>query len=157
MKGVNDDQVGDIVRFAAENLDIVKGVNAQPIAFEGRIDESERKEGRITIPDFINLLEEQTEGEIPRESFYPIPFVVPFSYFVEAWKGMPQLEFTVHPHCGAATYVFVENGKFIPITEFVDVEGLMESLMEAAEEISKSKIGKLKAMAKMTMLGGGSL
>ncbi|HID19491.1 MAG TPA: radical SAM protein [Methanophagales archaeon] len=147
MKGVNDDQVGDMVRFAAENLDIVKGVNAQPIAFEGRIDESERKEGRITIPDFINLLEEQTGGEIPRESFYPVPFVVPFSYFVGAWKGVPQLEFTVHPHCGAATYVFVENGRFMPITEFVDVEGLMEFIKVAAEEIRKSRIGKIRAVA----------
>ena len=154
MKGVNDDQMGDIVRFAADNLDVVKGVNAQPIAFEGRIDESERKKGRITIPDFMKLLEEQTDGEIPKESFYPVPFVVPVSYFVEAWKQVPQLELSVHPHCGAATYVFVENGKFIPITEFIDVEGFMEFLMESAEEINKSKIGKLKAMAKMMRLGG---
>jgi uncharacterized radical SAM superfamily Fe-S cluster-containing enzyme len=154
MRGVNDDQMGDIVRFAADNLDVVKGVNAQPISFEGRIDESERKKGRITIPDFMKLLEEQTDGEIPKESFYPVPFVVPVSYFVEAWKQVPQLELSVHPHCGAATYVFVENGKFIPITEFIDVEGFMEFLMESAEEINKSKIGKLKAMAKMMRLGG---
>jgi len=146
MRGVNDDQMGDIVRFAAGNLDVVKGVNAQPIAFEGRIDESERKEGRITIPDFMKLLDEQTNGEIPKESFYPVPFVVPVSYFVEAWKREPQLEFTVHPHCGAATYVFVENGKFIPITEFIDVEGFMEFLLDAAEEINKSRFGKIKAI-----------
>ncbi len=149
MKGVNDDQVGDMVRFAAENLDIVRGVNAQPVSFEGRVDESERKKGRITIPDFINLLEEQTDGEIPRESFYPVPFVAPFSYFVEAWKGIPQMELTVHPHCGAATYVFVDNGRFTPITEFVDVEGLMEFLMEESEEIKKSKVGKMKAAARI--------
>ncbi len=147
MKGVNDDQMGDIVRFAADNLDVVKGVNAQPIAFEGRINESERKKGRITIPDFMKLLEEQTDGEIPKESFYPVPFVVPISYFVEAWKGVPQLEFTVHPHCGAATYVFVEDGKFIPITEFMDVEGFMEFLGGAAEEMTRSKVGKIRAIA----------
>ena len=149
MKGVNDDQMGDIVRFAADNLDVVKGVNAQPIAFEGRIDESERKKGRITIPDFMKLLEEQTDGEIPKESFYPVPFVVPVSYFVEAWKGVPQLEFTVHPHCGAATYVFVEDGKFIPITEFIDVEGFMEYLLNAAEEINKSRFVKIKAITRL--------
>jgi uncharacterized radical SAM superfamily Fe-S cluster-containing enzyme len=147
MKGVNDDQIGEMVRFAAKNLDIIRGLNAQPIAFEGRVDESERKRGRITIPDFINLLEEQTEGEIPKESFYPIPFVLPVSYFVEAWKRVPQIEFTVHPHCGAATYVFVERGRFIPITEFIDVEGFIEFAKEAAEEMNKSKIGKLKALA----------
>jgi len=147
MKGVNDNQMGDMVRFAAENLHIIKGVNVQPIAFEGRVDEAERKKGRITIPDFIKLLEEQTDGEIPRESFYPVPFVLPVSYFVEAWKRKPQLELSVHPHCGAATYVFVENGKFIPITEFMDVEGFMEFLSEGAEETGKSKIAKIKATA----------
>ncbi|NQE44613.1 7,8-dihydro-6-hydroxymethylpterin dimethyltransferase [ANME-1 cluster archaeon GoMg2] len=153
MKGVNDHQIGDMVKFAAKNLDVVRGVNAQPISFEGRVDESERKERRLTIPDFIKRLEEQTDGEIPRESFYPVPFVLPFSYFVEAWKGIPLLEFTVHPHCGAATYVFVENGKFIPITEFIDVEGLMEFLMEGAVEIKKSRIGRLKTMAKLILSG----
>mgnify|MGYP001026920380 CR=1 FL=1 len=147
MKGVNDDQIGDMVRFATEHLDIVRGLNAQPIAFEGRVDESVRKKGRITIPDFIHLLEEQTDGEIPKESFYPVPFVLPVSYFIEAWKRVPQIEFTVHPHCGAATYVFVENGRFIPITEFVDVEGFIEFSKEAAEEMNRSKIGKLKAIA----------
>jgi hypothetical protein len=148
-KGVNDDQIGDMVRFASQNLDVVRGVNAQPISFAGRVTEKERKEGRITIPDFINLLEEQTGGEIPQESFYPVPFVLPISYFVEAWKRSPQIEFTVHPHCGAATYVFVEKGKFIPITEFIDVEGLMEFIKQEAEEMEKSKIGKIKAMMKL--------
>lgn len=147
MRGVNDDQIGEMVRFAAKNLDIIRGLNAQPIAFEGRVDESERKKGRITIPEFINLLEEQTGGEIPKESFYPVPFVLPVSHFVETWKGVPQIEFTVHPHCGAATYVFVERGRFIPITEFIDVEGFIEFANEAAEKMKKSKIGKIKALA----------
>ncbi len=154
VKGVNDHQVGDIVRFAAENLDIVRGVNAQPVSFEGRVDDSERSSGRITIPDFINALEEQTNGEIPRDSFYPVPFVVAISHFVEAWKGMPQLELSVHPHCGAATYVYVDDsGKFVPITEFVDVEGLMEFIEELAEEMHGSRIGKLKAMARILTRG----
>jgi uncharacterized radical SAM superfamily Fe-S cluster-containing enzyme len=148
MKGVNDDQIGDIVRFAAKNLHIIKGVNAQPISFEGRMDEAERNNGRITIPDFIRLLEEQTNGEISRESFYPVPFVLPISYFIEAWKDIPQLAFTVHPHCGAATYVFVENGKFIPITEFLDVEGFMELLIKKADEIAGSRFKNIAKMRK---------
>ena len=31
------------------------------------------------------------------------------------------------------------------ITEFIDVEGFMEFLMDAAEEINKSRIGKIRA------------
>jgi uncharacterized radical SAM superfamily Fe-S cluster-containing enzyme len=53
----------------------------------------------------------------------------------------------VHPHCGAATYVFVVDGKFVPITDFMDVEGFMEFLKENAEETSRSKIRKLRATA----------
>lgn len=146
-RGVNDDQIGDIMRFAATKLHIIKGVNVQPISFEGRVDDAERKRMRITIPDFIRLLEEQTNGEIPAESFYPVPFVLPVSHFVETWKQVPQVEFTVHPHCGAATYVFVVDGKFVPITDFVDVEGFMEFLKENAEETSRGRIGKLRATA----------
>ena len=37
-KGVNDDQIGNIIRFAAKNLDVIKGINVQPISFAGRID-----------------------------------------------------------------------------------------------------------------------
>jgi len=76
-----------------------------------------------------------------------VPFVLPVSYFVEAWKKVPQLEFTVHPHCGAATYVFGENGRFIPITEFIDVEGFMD---DGCSGRDKSRIGKIRAIAGLT-------
>jgi len=72
-RGVNDDQIGGILRFAAQNLDVVRGVNVQPISFEGRIDGVQRSKMRITIPDFIKLVEEQTDGQISRDSFYPVP------------------------------------------------------------------------------------
>ncbi len=36
LKGVNDDQIGDILRFAAKNIDIIRGVNFQPVSFAGR-------------------------------------------------------------------------------------------------------------------------
>jgi hypothetical protein len=35
-KGVNDAQVGDIVRFASRNIDLVKGVDFQPISSNSR-------------------------------------------------------------------------------------------------------------------------
>jgi uncharacterized radical SAM superfamily Fe-S cluster-containing enzyme len=58
---------------------------------------------------------------------------------------------TNHPACGAATYVYVERKgkdvKFIPLPEFVDVEGLAEYLEEKAKELegrgrlTKAKVG----------------
>ena len=36
VKGVNDQQIGDIIRFAIKNIDIIHGVNFQPVSFAGR-------------------------------------------------------------------------------------------------------------------------
>ncbi|MDW7732353.1 MAG: radical SAM protein [Methanolobus sp.] len=135
-KDINDHQVGDIIRFAAKNRDVVKGVNFQPVSFTGRICQEEREKNRITIPDLAKLAEEQTGGEIPRDAWYPVPFVVPISQFLAKARHKALPEMTVHPHCGAATYLFVDNDRIVPITDFVDVEGLMEMIDEASQELN---------------------
>lgn len=148
-RGVNDGQMGDIVRFAAENLDVIKGVNVQPVSFVGRIDQNERADRRITIPDVLSLLEEQTDNEITREDFYPIPIVAPISHLVERNTGLPQVVFTVHPHCGAATYVYCCDGKLVPITRFIDVEGLFELISDVAANFYGSNLERLRMYSKV--------
>jgi len=151
-KGVNDHQAGDIIRFAANNIDTVKGINFQPISFSGRINKKERMDKRITIPDLAGLIEEQTGGIITADDFYPVPIIVPISHFVSTNECIPNVEFTVHPHCGMGTYIYVENGKMIPITRFIDVEGLIEHVEELAsngdEWLGKS-IGKIKRIGSL--------
>ena len=149
-KGVNDDQVGDIIRFAVNNMDTVKGINFQPISFAGRINKEERMEKRVTIPYLFDRIEEQTGGAITAEDFYPVPFVVPISHFVNAEEGFSSIEFTVHPHCGTGTYIYVENGKMIPITRFIDVEGLLEHVDKLASTNEKW-IGK--SLGRIKMIG----
>ena len=159
VRGMNDDQIGDIMEVAKKNSDIVKGVNFQPVSFSGRIDKEQLRKERITIPDTLELLEEQTNRQILKNDFYPIPCVVPISRFVEAWKKEPQVEFTVHPHCGAATYVFLENDKFVPITRFINVEKLLNLIEESIDDlkgpdfikevINLDKIEKTKVFAKI--------
>lgn len=133
-KGVNESQAGDIIRFAADNTGTIEGVNFQPVSFTGRINKEERVEKRITISDLFRLIEEQTGGDILSEDFFPVPFVVPISRFLSSLEGAPKFEFTVHPHCGAGTYACIENGKIIPVTRFIDVEGLIENINELARE-----------------------
>jgi hypothetical protein len=146
IRTVNDHQLGDIIRFAADNIDVVRGVNFQPVSLVGSMPKRERERFRITIPDCIKLIEEQTDGEISRDDFYPVPSVAPVSWFVEAVTGRPQYALTTHFACGMATYVFKENGKLLPITRFVDVEGLLEFLNEKAESIRHSRIKSIKAL-----------
>jgi len=133
VKGVNDNQLGRIINFAAENHDVIRCVNVQPVSITGRIDRNKLAEYRITIPDFMRLVEEQTNGQILQSDFLPVPFVVPFARAVGALKGTRYPEFTMHEHCGMATFVFVEDGRVTPITRYANVEAFMNIMNEVAE------------------------
>jgi hypothetical protein len=145
--GVNDGEVADILKFAIENRDVVRGVNYQPVSFCGRISVEERMEKRFTTSDIALKLAEQTDF-LSKDDFYPVPAVAPLSELLSLITKEPKVAFTVHPHCGIATYLFHgEDGEIVPITRFVDVEGLLEEALKLAEEIeSKGKGGILKAL-----------
>ncbi|MDR1727712.1 MAG: radical SAM protein [Acidobacteriota bacterium] len=70
-KGVNDTQVGDILRFAKSRMPAVKGVHFQPMTHMGRYPRSPRNEDRILVPDLLAAIEEQTGGELAVENFIP--------------------------------------------------------------------------------------
>jgi uncharacterized radical SAM superfamily Fe-S cluster-containing enzyme len=137
MKGVNDGQVGDILRFAMDHSYAVRAVNFQPVAFTGRISRKGREERRITIPDLMRLMEEQTDGLIKREDWFPVPAANPFSRFMGHLKGMKFVDFSAHPHCGMASYLIVEEGEIKPITQYIDVNQFIESLDEGNKMIEE--------------------
>lgn len=66
---VNDDQIGAIIKLAKEYIPAVKGVYFQPLSYFGIYPDDNRK--RITIPEIIRNIEEQTCGEIKADSFLP--------------------------------------------------------------------------------------
>jgi uncharacterized radical SAM superfamily Fe-S cluster-containing enzyme len=144
IKGVNEQQLGDIIRFAIDNFDVIRCVNVQPVSICGRIAEDEREKMRITIPDFMQLIEEQTDGKIKTSDFYPVPTVVPISKAVGALKGKEYVEFTTHPHCGMATYAFVEDKDLIPITRYGNIDKFIKILEKVYEDASKGKTRKAK-------------
>ncbi len=153
IKGMNTDEVGDIIRFAAYNMDIVRAVNFQPVSLTGRIKKSEREKLRVTIADTVKLIEEQTEGQITVNDWFPVPASVPISVFIEALANKFKFEMANHPQCGVATYVYVSKGKgntveFIPITRFIDVDGFLNYLMKKANELRSGK-GRLLIGSKM--------
>jgi len=142
VKGVNDDQLGSIIEFAHKNFDVVRCVNFQPVSITGRISYEKRKEMRITIPDCTRLIEEQTGGTIKASDFYPVPCVLPVAKAVEALKNRRYPEFTIHEHCGAATFLLENEGKLVPITRFVDIDGFMggmDRVYETARRGSKRR------------------
>jgi uncharacterized radical SAM superfamily Fe-S cluster-containing enzyme len=69
--GVNDRELGSIVKFAFENLDVVRGVHFQPVSYFGRYPQAPSNTDRITIPEVIRKLEVQTGGLIASQAFRP--------------------------------------------------------------------------------------
>jgi 7,8-dihydro-6-hydroxymethylpterin dimethyltransferase len=148
IRGKNDQELGDIVRFAVQHISVIRGVNFQPIAFTGAASDDDVKNLRITIPDVLDGLEKQLGGILRKDDFYPVPCVLPFSDLVEAYTGRPQVRFTAHQHCGAATYVFVQNdGTIVPVNRMVDVDSFFESISQMAEKLKKGgTINKYSAL-----------
>lgn len=150
---INDHEVGAIVRFGQKYMNRpVNGEIFQPISFTGRMEEKEREKDRrerqkfrITIPDVIERIEEQTDGEIGRNDFFPVPAVGTISDFVGDLFGK-RYELTSHFACGMATYVFKEGDKLIPLSRFVDVDGVLEYMKEKDKEIND---GKSKTQVKL--------
>ncbi|MFP4545507.1 MAG: tetraether lipid synthase Tes, partial [Methanomassiliicoccales archaeon] len=148
VNGINQDQVGPILEFAIENSDVIRGVNFQPVAFTGRIDREQREKERYTLTDMVRDVGEQT-GYTTKDDWYPVPAVAPISSFVSSIMGEEKVTFTAHPHCGLATYLFIHDGKVIPLPRFIDVEKLFTGLFELSERTERAKVkfpSKVKAL-----------
>ena len=138
IKTKNDHEIGAIVRFAAENISVIRGVNFQPVSFTGAANPEEIARERITIPELLDRIEGQTDGAVLKNDFYPVPCVLPVSEFVEVYTGKKQIKFTAHQHCGAATYVFVREDGIVPINRMIDVDAFFSSIEQLTRKLEKS-------------------
>jgi uncharacterized radical SAM superfamily Fe-S cluster-containing enzyme len=139
IKGINDHQLGDILRFGFRNNDVVRSVNFQPVSLVGKMPQEDREKHRITIPDAIKGIEEQTNGEVTEDDFYPVPTLANFTRFVEGLTGKAEYDLSTHFACGMATYIFNDDGKMIPLPKFFDVDGFLEYVGEKADELEAGK------------------
>ena len=71
MKGANDDELGDILRFAADNMPIVRGVHFQPVSLFGRYSAGE--DARTFPSCLIKLSVKQMESLKGPTFCHPMP------------------------------------------------------------------------------------
>ena len=98
-RGVNEHEIGRIVDFAIEHP-AVRGITFQPAFHAGRHAPHDPMK-RMTIPEIVRLIEEQTGGKFVASDFVPVP--------------------CCFPTCNSVTYAFVEGGKVTPLPRIVDV------------------------------------
>ncbi|MBR2716667.1 MAG: radical SAM protein [Oscillospiraceae bacterium] len=66
--GVNDGELGNILRFAEKHMPSVRGVHFQPVSYFGRCELPGEKR-RITIPALLRDIERQTDGRMKASDF----------------------------------------------------------------------------------------
>ena len=69
--GVNDHQLGDIIKFALQKMPTVRGVHFQPISFFGRYPKAPDNGMRITLPEVMQKIVEQSRGRIKPANLAP--------------------------------------------------------------------------------------
>ena len=96
--GVNDDNIGDIIKFAVENSPQVRGVHFQPVSYFGRYPQPPEDRDRITLPEILHAIEAQTKGKFTLEDFAPSA--------------------CDHPRCGFhGDFVVLPNSKIMKLTK----------------------------------------
>jgi len=53
---VNINNIGNIIRFALENISVVRGVHFQPVSYFGRYPEHPTDADRLTLPELMRYL-----------------------------------------------------------------------------------------------------
>lgn len=152
IKGVNENQIWPIIKFAFENMDVVRGVNFQPVSFCGRMSKEKREKQRFTISDLKHTLSQQSDGVIKPQHWFPVPSVLPLIELYEEITGNRAVTFSTHPLCGEATYLIKDDkGNPVPLTAFIDIDKFIELIEKYNKEIKKDnsfKEMKLLALTK---------
>lgn len=85
--GINDGEIGALIDFAALRLPDVRGIHFQPMSYFGRYP-GEAGE-RLTIPDILRKIEEQTSGRMKAADFSPGTAENPYCSFNASYLLQP--------------------------------------------------------------------
>ena len=142
VKGVNDHQLGDMVRFAIDNIDCVSGFSFQPVAFTGRINRRELEAKRFTQSDLAHCISDQTGMTDDYNDWFPLSCTSPFSKLLSALQNFERPNLTSHPHCAMGTYLYVDpvSKKAVPITRFFDVGAMLRDIDLLARKAEGARI-----------------
>jgi hypothetical protein len=141
--GVNDHEMGAIVEFALDNLDVVRSVNFQPVSHFGRYAENE---GRFSLDAAAGRLAEQFDAVEPRD-FLPAPCC---SAYCQSGTALV-------PTGGDGD----DDGDVVPLTRFLDHD-LWQSVLGGVDEadwmefLAKTDVGRDRACGTSGCCGSAS-
>ncbi len=103
-RGVNEHEVGALVQFGLDHP-AVRGVNFQPVTHTGRHLPFDPMD-RVTIPEVIQRIQDQTDSLFMKSDFVPVP--------------------CCHPGCQSITYAYVEDSQVTPLPRLINVDDYLD-------------------------------
>ncbi|MGH9969432.1 MAG: radical SAM protein [Pyrinomonadaceae bacterium] len=142
VNGINNDQVGSIIRFALDNPKKIAFLSFQPVSFTGRdeeITEQRRLQQRYTLSHLAHDVKNQVGITEPTRDWFPLSLMGAFADFADLVHG-PEAEWGqvscgCHPNCGVGTAVMVdkETREMRPVPEFLNIPGLVKDMQKITD------------------------
>ena len=110
-RGVNEAEVGEIVRFGIEHP-AVTGVFFQPVTHSGRFPGGSDPLDKLTNPDVIDAIADQLPHWFRADDFVPVP--------------------CCSPTCRSATFALYDGRDLVPLPRLVDVEEYLDYVSNRA-------------------------
>jgi 7,8-dihydro-6-hydroxymethylpterin dimethyltransferase len=142
VNGVNNDGLGDIVRFAIENIHKIHGVLFQPVMFTGRdegISSDERYAKRYPLTQLAYDLQEQgSTAWRPMRDWFPISDYGIFAHLSDVLAPHAELGSLfpdTHPNHGMFSLLLVDTDQkaAFPIPSFFNLEQFMRDIVEITD------------------------
>jgi hypothetical protein len=142
VKGINDHEIGAMIRLAIDNIDTVSGFSFQPVCFTGRINRRELEAKRFTQSDLAHCVADQTGLTDKYDDWFPLSCTSPFSKLLTGLQNFNRPNLTAHPHCAMGTYLYVDTAtkKAVPITRFFDMPAMLREIDLLARQSAGAKI-----------------
>jgi uncharacterized radical SAM superfamily Fe-S cluster-containing enzyme len=109
-RGVNEHEIGKIIDFAIKHP-AVRGINFQPAFHAGRHMSHDPMQ-RMTIPDILKLIEEQTKEVFKVSDFVPVP--------------------CCFPTCNSVTYAYIDGDTVTPLSRVINVYDYLDYITNRA-------------------------
>ncbi|HBR57284.1 MAG TPA: radical SAM protein [Blastocatellia bacterium] len=142
VNGINNDQVGSIIRFALENPKKISFIAFQPVSFTGRdehITEQRRLQQRYTLSHLAKDVQKQVGITEPTRDWFPLSLMGAFADFADVVHGPDadwgQVSCGCHPNCGVGTAVMVnkDTNEMAPVPQFLNIRGLVTDMQHITD------------------------
>jgi 7,8-dihydro-6-hydroxymethylpterin dimethyltransferase len=157
VNGINNEQVGRVIKFALDNPKKIGFLSFQPVSFTGRdeaITDERRIAQRYTLSHLAHDVKNQTGLGEPARDWFPISFMGTFSDWADlmhagdANNNWGQLSCGCHPNCGTGMAVMIdkETKEAVPVTAFLHGDQLAKDIAKV-NDAARGKFLTIVGMA----------